>query len=282
MNVLIERGHVYIAQPPLYKVKKGKQERYLKDDSALDDYLMQVALENAQLYVSADAPPLADVALESLVKQYNATQNIVNRLAKRYDRDLVEKLIFMPAVEVATISQEWIEELEGRLNAELNVSNRFKLALTPASDTDPAGILISRFVHGISTETLLPLDIFAGSEYKKLVDLGEKLDGLLGEGAYVKRGEKTLEVSSFAQALTWLTDEAKRGQHIQRYKGLGEMNPEQLWETTMNQDARRLLKVNIEDAVGADEIFTTLMGDQVEPRREFIETNALTAENIDI
>ncbi len=287
MNVLIERGHIYIAQPPLYKVKKGKQERYLKDDTALDDYLMQVALENAKLYVSTDTPPLADVALESLVKQYNSTQNIVNRLAKKYDHDLIEKLIFMPAIEIPagaslpTISQEWIEELEGRLNAELNVSNSFKLQQTPATDLEPAGVLVSRFVHGIGTDKLLPLEIFASSEYRKLVELGEKLDGLLGESAYVKRGEKTQEVSSFAQALTWLTDEAKRGQHIQRYKGLGEMNPEQLWETTMNQEARRLLKVNIEDAVGADEVFTTLMGDQVEPRREFIEKNALTVENID-
>jgi len=287
MNVLIERGHVYIAQPPLYKVKKGKQERYLKDDAALDDYLMQVALENAKLYVSKDTPPVADLALESLVKQYNSTQNIVNRLSKKYDRDLIGKLIFMPVVNIPeeastpTVSQQWLEELQGRLNAELNISNRFELELKQATDDEPAGILICRFVHGISTERLLPLDVFTSSEYKKLVDLGEKLDGLLSEGAYVKRGEKTQEVSSFTQALTWLTDEAKRGQHIQRYKGLGEMNPEQLWETTMNQEARRLLKVNIEDAVGADEVFTTLMGDQVEPRRDFIEKNALTVENID-
>jgi len=288
MNELIERGHIYIAQPPLYKVKKGKQERYLKDDLALDDYLMQVALENAQLFVSADAPPLADVALESLVKQNNAVKNIIARLSKRYDHGVLEKLVFMPKVEAPDalntpkVSQEWLEELEGRLNAELNISNRYQLKLKEATDEDSAGILVSRFVHGISTDTLLPLDVFSGGDYRKLVELGEKLDGLLDDTAYVKRGEKTLEVTSFAQAQNWLTDEAKRGQHIQRYKGLGEMNPDQLWETTMNQEARRLLRVNIEDAVGADEIFTTLMGDQVEPRREFIETNALTAENIDI
>lgn len=288
MNVLIERGHIYIAQPPLYKVKKGKQERYLKDDPALDDYLLQVALENAQLFVSADAPPLADLALESLAKQYIASKNIIARLSKRYDKSVLEKLSFMPKIEASeafelpTISQEWIEELEGRLNAELNVSNRYELKLQESTDENSGGIKVARYVHGISTDTLLPLEIFTGSEYRKLIELGEKLDGLLGETSYIKRGEKTIEVASFAQALNWLTEEAKRGQHIQRYKGLGEMNPEQLWETTMNQDARRLLKVNIEDAVGADEIFTTLMGDHVEPRREFIERNALTAENIDI
>ncbi|MDJ0806045.1 MAG: DNA gyrase subunit B, partial [Gammaproteobacteria bacterium] len=144
------------------------------------------------------------------------------------------------------------------------------------------GIILNRKIHGIGVDHFIPTEFFNSVEYKKIKELGEKLQDLLGEDAYVKRGEKSREVSSFKQALNWLMEEAKRGQHVQRYKGLGEMNPDQLWETTMNSESRRLLQVSIEDAVAADQIFTTLMGDQVEPRRDFIETHALTVENLDI
>ena len=137
-------------------------------------------------------------------------------------------------------------------------------------------------VHGITDERLLPYDFFHGTDYQKIAEMAEHLDGLLADDAVIRRGEKSRPVDSFAQALQWLMEEAKRGQHIQRYKGLGEMNPEQLWETTMDPNTRRLLRVNIEDVVGSDQIFTTLMGDQVEPRREFIERNALTVENLDV
>jgi len=287
MPELIERGHIYIAQPPLYKVKKGKQEQYLKDDAHLTEYLLQTALDNAELHVNAEAPPLTGTALEALAKQYNAAMSTVRRLSRRYDPTLIEKIIYMPVVtedmlqDEAAITQ-WVEEFKERLNVEHNIAHQYELKWSSAEHDLPARIVVSRMVHGIATDSYVPASFFSSGEYKKLTDLGVQLEGLLGEGAFIKRGERQKEIHSFAQAMDWLMEEAKRGQHIQRYKGLGEMNPEQLWETTMNMESRRLLQVKIEDAVGADEIFTTLMGDQVEPRREFIERNALIVENLDI
>ncbi|MCG8427931.1 MAG: DNA topoisomerase (ATP-hydrolyzing) subunit B [Chromatiales bacterium] len=287
MPELIERGHIYIAQPPLYKVKKGKQEQYLKDDPDLNNFLLQTALDNAELHVNAEAPPLAGTALEQLAKQFIDGINIVQRLAKRYDSDVITKLIYMPGVDSDLLADEgklaeWTKELTDRMNIEQNIANQYHIEKASADDENPEAILVSKRVHGINTDSYIPFEFFASTEYRKLKELGEQLDGLLGDGAFIKRGERRKEINSFNQALNWLMDEAKRGQHIQRYKGLGEMNPEQLWETTMNPDSRRLLQVKIEDAVGADEIFTTLMGDMVEPRREFIEKNALTVENLDV
>ena len=287
MPELIERGHIYIAQPPLYKVKKGKQEQYLKDDTDLDNYLLQVALDNAELHVNSEAPPLSGTALEELSLQFNSAMAIVKRLSRRYDPVVLEKLIYMPPVDEELLSDStrfdaWLRELEGRLNTEHLVSSRYELERVATDDDEGEQIRVTHNVHGIGTDSYLPLEFFASGEYRRLSELGTRLEGLLGEGAYVKRGERQREVTSFSQVLAWLMEEAKRGQHIQRYKGLGEMNPDQLWETTMNPLSRRLLKVNIEDAIGADEIFTTLMGDQVEPRREFIEKNALAVEHLDI
>ncbi len=283
MPELIERGHIYIAQPPLYKVKKGKQEQYLKDDPDLNHYLLQAALDNAKLHVSPEAPPLSGNALESLATQYNAVMSIIKRLSRRYEKNVLKRLINMPVLDSALIDdrarfEAWLEELDGRLNVDQGVSRRYQSGY----DTGLERILVSHWVHGISTEHNFPIEFFSSNDYRKLTELGIQLEGMLSEGAFVQRGEKTCEITTFGQALEWLTDEAKRGQHIQRYKGLGEMNPEQLWETTMNPESRRLLRVSIEDAVGADEIFTTLMGDQVEPRREFIENNALAVENLDV
>ncbi|MES9902990.1 MAG: DNA topoisomerase (ATP-hydrolyzing) subunit B [Sedimenticola sp.] len=287
MLALVERGHIYIAQPPLYKVRKGKQEQYLKDDTDLNNYLLQAALENASLHVNDSAPPLSGQALEELSNQYLSVGITLNRLARRYDRDILEQIIYLERLseerfDDSSFMAVWVEELSGRLNAEQIQSNRFEVALSGGDDEQQHTLIVSRFVHGIGTEYLFPLEFFNSSDYQKLTTLGQKLDGLLGEGAYIQRGEKRKPVSTFGQVLTWLMEEAKRGQHIQRYKGLGEMNPDQLWETTMNPEVRRLLQVNIEDAVGADEVFTTLMGDQVEPRREFIEQNALSVENLDV
>lgn len=176
----------------------------------------------------------------------------------------------------------WLEELQGRLQADGSVSDRYTLRLMEETEEQSAMVIVEHWTHGIATEKYIPLEFFQSGDYLKIAELGSQLGDLLSEGAFVARGEKQRLVASFEEALAWLMDEAKRGQHIQRYKGLGEMNPEQLWETTMDPETRRLLQVNIEDAVGSDEIFTTLMGDLVEPRRDFIERNALTVENLDV
>ena len=287
MPELIERGHIYIAQPPLYKVKKGKQEQYLKDDADLGQYLLRTALDNAALYVNEQAPPLAGSALETLAQQYNGVMATIRRLSRNYNEALLQQLIYMPVVDNKLLDdsvgfEAWCDELTGRLNSDQGIANRYQLTRVGESEEHSAGLLVTHWIHGISTESHFPLEFFASGEYRKLTQLGQQLQGLLAEDAYVQRGERRQEVSTFEAALRWLMDEAKRGQHIQRYKGLGEMNPEQLWETTMDPEVRRLLKVSIEDAVGADEVFTTLMGDQVEPRREFIERNALAVEHLDV
>ena len=292
MPALIERGHIYIAQPPLYKVKKGKQENYLKDDSELNAYLLRTALDGASLMVNDQAPPLAGPALEDLASRMVIVNGIRQRLGRRYGEAIMHHLVAMPRVTEALTEnsdnwQQWIDELQTRVNVESSVSDRYTIMKVKDDDSDTeelrgGGLLIEHWTHGIETHQQLPLDFFRSADYQKMAELGEQLDGLIGEDASVRRGEKSRSIASFEEALAWLMDEAKRGQHIQRYKGLGEMNPEQLWETTMDPSSRRLLRVSIEDVVGSDQIFTTLMGDQVEPRREFIELNALTVENLDV
>ena len=287
MPELIERGHVYIAQPPLYKVKKGKQETYIKDDLELNQYLLHMALEGAELHVNPEAPAMSPSALESLAVEFITSRGIIDRLARRYDASFLEQLIDLPAVDDALLADEkalagWLGELEARLNAGRQLSSSYRLELVWGEEGRPQAIAIVHATHGIENRRELPLEFFHSADYQKLKSVGEKLHGLIEEGAYIRRGEKEQPVASFGEALDWLMAEGRRGQHIQRYKGLGEMNPEQLWETTMNPETRRLLQVRIEDAVGADEVFTTLMGDEVEPRREFIETNALSVENLDV
>ena len=286
MPELIERGHIYIAQPPLYKVKKGKQETYIKDDLELHHYLLQSALNGAELHVSAEAPPMSASALESLATEFIAGQAIIERLGRRYHAAVLEKLLYMPPVTEELLRdkgalQQWLDDLASRLNGEEKLAQGYRLELVEEAE-GPVAIGIVHATHGIENRRLLPLEFFRGGDYQKLKALGEKLDGLIEPGAWVRRGEKRQEIRHFGEALEWLMAEGRRGQHIQRYKGLGEMNPEQLWETTMDPDTRRLLQVRIEDAVAADEVFTTLMGDEVEPRREFIESNALEVENLDI
>ncbi|WP_456413674.1 DNA topoisomerase (ATP-hydrolyzing) subunit B [Thiolapillus sp.] len=287
MPELIERGHIYIAQPPLYKVKKGKQETYIKDDLELNQYLLHMALDGAELHVNAHAPAMSPSALESLAIEYVASRAIIQRLAKRYDSQVLEKLIYMPGVdrkliEDKTAFRHWLSELTQRLNAEQKLSHRYELQLIPAEGEKGEVIAITHHTHGIDNKGYLPVDFFYSGDYKKIRLVGEKLHGLIEKSAYIKRGEKQQQIDSFGEALDWLMAEGRRGQHVQRYKGLGEMNPDQLWETTMDPESRRLLQVRIEDAVGADEVFTTLMGDEVEPRRDFIQSNALTVENLDI
>jgi DNA gyrase subunit B len=286
MPVLIERGHIYIAQPPLYKVKKGKQEHYVKDDLELNALLLGTAIDGAALHVNAGAPPLSGLGLESLAQKYQEVQSIVRRWARRYDERFLEQLLYVPRLTPGSFDRidtlrDWCRHLETRLNSLDDVSRRYRVAV----GTLPAGghrIDLQRLEHGLSSEKHIPREFFESAEYLRIAELGQTLSDLLGPGAYIQRGESRQEVASFKATMVWLFEEAKKGQSIQRYKGLGEMNPEQLWDTTINPETRRLLQVRIEDAVAADDIFTTLMGDAVEPRREFIEKNALQVSNLDI
>ena len=294
MPELIERGHVYIAQPPLYKIKRGKQETYVKDDAELDAYLMGAALDSAALHVNADAPPMSGVALETLAQEYIAVESIVGRLSGRYDEVVLRALSRLPEVtsELAENLDElasWTESLSAMLpkvtgDRASNGNGGSYTAVLERGDEDGEGvrIAITKVQHGIGATRYLPREFFDTNEYRHIIELAGKLRDLVGVGAFVRRGERRESVADFSEAVSWLMNEARRGQSIQRYKGLGEMNPDQLWDTTVNPETRRLMQVRIEDAVKADEIFTTLMGDQVEPRREFIEKNALTVSNLDI
>jgi DNA gyrase subunit B len=286
MPILIERGHIYIAQPPLYKVKKGKQEHYVKDDLELNALLLNTAIDGAALHVTADAPPLSGLGLESLAQKYQEVQSIVRRWARRYDERFLEQLLYVPRLTTVSFDRvdtlkDWCRNLETRLNSLDDVSRRYRVAVASL----PAGghrIDLQRLEHGLSSEKHIPREFFESAEYLRIAEFGQTLSDLLGPGAYIQRGESRQEIASFKGAMAWLFEEAKKGQSIQRYKGLGEMNPEQLWDTTINPETRRLMQVRIEDAVAADDIFTTLMGDAVEPRREFIEKNALQVSNLDI
>ena len=284
---IIENGYVFIAQPPLYKVKKGKQEQYLKDEEALQNYLTEVALENAGLYVNESAPAIAGTALESFVKSYQGVIAINKRLSRVYPVLALESMIDLPVlVEEDLSSQEkvstWADQLQVELEKRADPSERY--TVTVGRDEERSLYLpdIKVLAHGVPHDYRLSLDFFRSQEYKSIGELANTLSGLLEEGACIKRGERSLAVVHFKEALDWLMAEAKRGQAISRYKGLGEMNPEQLWDTTMDPETRRMLKVTVEDAIAADQIFTTLMGDHVEPRRAFIETNALNVSNLDI
>ena len=294
MPELIERGHVYIAQPPLYKIKRGKQEVYVKDDAELNTYLLNSALDGAALYVNADAPALTGAGLETLAKEYIAVENIVGRLSNRYDAAVLRAITVLPEVkddikDTIDSLEDWTRQLSAALpegggdRAYTANGGSYTATLERGDETgEGVRIAITRVQHGIGTTRYVPREFFETNEYRHIMALATKLDGLLDDGAYVQRGERKATVSQFAEAMDWLMGEARKGQAIQRYKGLGEMNPSQLWDTTVNPESRRLMQVRIEDAVKADEIFTTLMGDQVEPRREFIEKNALTVENLDI
>jgi DNA gyrase subunit B len=286
MPILIERGHVYIAQPPLYKVKKGKQETYVKDDVELNAVLLSTAIDGAALHVNAEAPPLSGLGLESLARKYVEVQAIVRRWARRYDERFLEQLLYAPALSTEAFDRidtlrDWCRNLEQRLNTLDDVSRRYRVTV----ETMAGGghrVNLQRFEHGLSSEKHIPREFFDSAEYLRIAELAQTLSDLMGPGAFIQRGDDRQEVASFKVAMTWLFEQAKKGQSIQRYKGLGEMNASQLWDTTINPETRRLMQVRIEDVVAADDIFTTLMGDAVEPRREFIEKNALQVSNLDV
>jgi len=279
MPLLLEKGHIYVAQPPLYKVKSGKEERYLKDEHELRQHQLRKALHGAQLIPGEGVTPLAGEALERIASDYLTTEAVIERLSIAMDAAALRAMLGMPKISLA--------DKEGATAAARAIYD----ALAPDSpkehiERDPTSdgwrVRLEKFVHGNKVETIIDQAFIDSADYAQIVKTAQTLTGLVRADAQVKRGETVRTVKSFKEALDWLLGEAKGGMSIQRYKGLGEMNPEQLWETTMDPEKRILLRVQIEDAITAGEIFTTLMGDEVEPRRQFIENNALGVTNLDV
>jgi len=282
---IVEKGYIYIAQPPLYKVKKGKQEHYVKDDVQLNEYLIQLALDKAQLFTDETAPPIQGQGLEKLAKEFTGVVSIINRLSRRYDDVFLEQFCYMEAIndEIKQDQQKlttWFTKLEQQLS-DCESKAVFSIELDYKASNDFSAVVKKR-LHGTTKTFVLPSTFFNGKDYQKIAQYANDTTGMFSEGSYMQMGERQQPVSSFKQAFEWMMKEIKKGQHIQRYKGLGEMNPEQLWETTLDANNRRLLQVRIEDVIAADEIFTTLMGDVVEPRRDFIVKNALDVTNLDV
>lgn len=279
MPELLERGHIYIAQPPLYKAKHGKQERYLKDDQELNQYLLHLALDKAELTPSAQGTPLAAATFSEIARQFLLTRAIIERESRVVDASVQEALLNVEVLSLKT--REAAEHCLATLQRVI-INHDIALALIHDEKNDGWVIKITKKMHGNVMVTMLDQDFLDSGDYGEIVKTGSLLRSLLQEGAHIRRGDVVRPVTNFGDALDWLFAEVKKGITIQRYKGLGEMNAEQLWETTMDPSIRRLLKVKIEDIMGADDVFTTLMGDNVEPRRLFIENNALGVRNIDV
>jgi len=277
MPELVERGHIYIAQPPLYKIKQGKEERYLKDDQEMKIYMLKSALNNAALYPAADELPIQSEALELLAKQYFLAEAVIDRLSRFTAPEASHALLILPALSLDDLeqAQNSANQLEAACGGSIKVT-------VETDETGEYRLSLEKTYHGNHSVSYMDKDFLNGSDYVQIRQAAEMLNGLIKPTAYIARGDQKRAVSSFKQAIEWLLDEAKRSVNIQRYKGLGEMNPSQLWETTMDVKNRILLRVRIEDAISADEIFTTLMGDVVEPRRAFIEKNALGVKNLDV
>jgi DNA gyrase subunit B len=286
MPELIERGHLLIAQPPLYKMKRGKSEQYIKDEGELTRYLLGVALEDASLD-RGNGEIVSGEELRNLAESYYTIQTMMRRLDRVYPLPVLGEMIHIPRLSSEqlgeeTVVQTWTEELEIRVSL-LN-SARVQYEVTVQQDTERHLYYphITTIRNGVRRHYVLNRDYFASADYQAFADFQERITDLIQEGGQVRRGEKSENVPGLAEVLEWLQTEALRGQTRQRYKGLGEMNPDQLWETTMDPRRRTMLRVTIEDAIAADQVFTTLMGDQVEPRREFIEENALAVANLDV
>jgi DNA gyrase subunit B len=283
MPELIERGHIYIGQPPLYKVKQGKQEHYLKDDAEMNAYMLARAMDNAALVYDQEAPPLTGEALEGLLRDYMAVKVASSRLAIRFEPLFLDQLIDNKAFsydwDIAE-TQQWCDDISENMNKSTPPSVSYGLQAVGVGDE--LELQLSKTTYGVVETTPLRRDFFRAPEYRLTSKLADTLFDLVQPGATVRRGKVEQEIGSFAEAHDWLMNESRKGRTFQRFKGLGEMNPEQLWDTTVNPETRRLLKVTIEDVIAADEIFTTLMGDEVEPRREFIEKNALYVTNLDV
>jgi DNA gyrase subunit B len=279
MPLLLEKGHIYVAQPPLYKVKSGKEERYLKDELELKQFQLRRALHSASLIPGAGATPLVDKALEEIASEYLTTEAIIERLSIAMDPSVLRAMLGMQKISLA--------DKEGAADAakafhDILMPHPPKAHIERDPTSDGWRLRLEKIVHGNKVETVVDHAFLESGDYAQIVKTAQTLSGLIREDAVVKRGETVRSIRSFKEGLDWLLSEAKGSMGIQRYKGLGEMNPEQLWDTTMDPTKRILLKVQIEDAITAGEIFTTLMGDEVEPRRQFIQNNALGVSNLDV
>ena len=285
MPELFERGHIYIAQPPLYKVKKNRQERYVKDDDELNAYFMDMSLQDAKLFVNSEAPPIQGEPLEALVVAYQSLIQTLVGSRRKYPEELTRALVKVDKLTPELMSdetavQQWSESLVEVLRQNPDANPAVAVQFDPETNVYVPEVTL--LLKGVPEKIGLPLNFLSGPEYRAISAMIDQLHGLLEAGAFIQRGERRADIEHFSEAFDWLQKEARRGVDLQRYKGLGEMNPEQLWETTMDQSVRRMLRVSVEDAIGADRMFTTLMGDHVEPRREFIEKNALSVVNLDV
>ena len=282
MPELVERGHIYIAQPPLFKVKQGKHEQYLKDEQELDQYLLESAIKEATLLTKKGGSNLTGDGLGEIARQMVLTEAVIRRIAPHYDEAVLRAILHVGAIDLT--SEAKAEKIAQAIRERLinKSTEKSEVIVSVDEETKTYKLAVNKFVHGNLESCVIDALFLSSGDYQQIFKTSQMLDGLVGEGAVIQRGEKSESISSFKEGLDWLLNEAKHNLNIQRYKGLGEMNPEQLWETTMDPNVRRLLKVQIDDAISADEIFTTLMGDQVEPRRAFIEKNALGVSNLDI
>ena len=279
MHALVEKGHIYIAQPPLFKVKQGKDERYLKDEEELEQYLIESALNDSSLMTKEKGPVLDDESLRSISKEMLITESIIRRLSSRYDESLLRAIHHIGDINLDSedSTKKYLEQLKIFMNQD-NINFELKHDV----ENNKYSIEINQFVHGNLNTSNIDSEFLLSGEYKQIIKTSLLIKGLIGPGAVISRGEKSKQIESFQEAIDWIIQEAKNTLNIQRYKGLGEMNPIQLWETTMDPYVRRLLKVTIEDTQVVEETFTELMGDNVEPRRKFIESNALAVDNLDI
>ena len=289
MPELVERGYIYIAQPPLYKLKKGKQEQYLKDDEALETFLISNAIDDLSLHISAESPAITGQALAKVIADYQVSQKSLNRLTVRYPASLLDGLLGLEAFKLdqnhdeAYVTQ-WSEQLRAAIE-KYQPSLRPEIVLEQFDKEQADGEKVAHYwprvtvyVHNLPHHYLLDTTLLASGEYKRLLQNSKSWFSLLEEGAYLQKGERKINVATFHEVWKHILSDSRRGMMIQRYKGLGEMNAEQLWETTMDPESRRMLQVTINDAIEADRMFSCLMGDDVEPRRAFIEENALNAD----
>ena len=286
MPELIERGHLMIAQPPLYKIKRGKSEQYIKDEGELTDYMLGAALENAS-FTRSNGETLNGKPLRELAERFYFIQAMMRRLERIYPLQLLNEMIYVSRLALEQLGdralvEEWAENLARRLSVFNTPRVHYEVAVNLDSEQKLCYVNVSVTRNGVKRDYKLTRDFFASSDYQAFADFSEKIANLFQNGVAIQKGEKYGNVAGLAEGLEWLQTEALRGQSRQRYKGLGEMNPDQLWQTTMDPASRTMLRVTIEDAIAADQVFTTLMGDQVEPRREFIEENALAVANLDV